>query len=154
MEVIIFLVIGVVFGFICSSIAGGKNRNAMLWGVLGFFFGLITLIIIAVLPRVESSGGEASGEMRAWRASQRSPVRSCPNCRAENSTANQYCANCGSELAMETPGNLPVPGTASPTQHTEPVVSSSREVACKGCGQEVDRQAIQCPNCGTPVGYN
>lgn len=34
-------------------VAGLKNRNQILWGVLGFFFGVFALIVLACLPKVE-----------------------------------------------------------------------------------------------------
>ena len=40
---------------ICVAVAKAKGRNPWLWGILGFFFGFLTLIVIAALP----SGAEA-----------------------------------------------------------------------------------------------
>lgn len=37
-------------------VAGLKNRNQWLWGVLGFFFGIFTLIVLACLPKVDKQG--------------------------------------------------------------------------------------------------
>lgn len=42
-------VLSIVFAFACGSIAESKNRSAGVWGVLGFFGGLLVLIIILVL---------------------------------------------------------------------------------------------------------
>ncbi len=42
---------GLIFGFICNRIAVAKGRGPVLWAVLGFFFSLISLIVIAILPR-------------------------------------------------------------------------------------------------------
>ncbi|MGC9505167.1 hypothetical protein [Baaleninema sp.] len=39
-------------GYACYAIAKSKNRNHALWAVLGFLFGLIAVIIIAVLPNL------------------------------------------------------------------------------------------------------
>jgi peptidoglycan/LPS O-acetylase OafA/YrhL len=47
----IFLVFGVIFGIACALIANSKGRSPVLWGVLGFLFGLIPLIIILVMKR-------------------------------------------------------------------------------------------------------
>ena len=54
--------IGAVIGFVIwigiilwtVSIARKKGRSAGLWGVLAFFFSLIPLIIVAILPRKQS----------------------------------------------------------------------------------------------------
>ena len=51
--------VGAVIGFVIwigiifwtASIARKKGRAAGLWGVLAFFFSLIPLIIVAILPR-------------------------------------------------------------------------------------------------------
>ncbi len=47
---LISLVISVVAAYACYRIAEGKGRSGVLWGVLGFFFSLITLIVILILP--------------------------------------------------------------------------------------------------------
>ncbi len=40
----------VFFGFVCSKIAKYKGRNPTTWFYLGFFLGLLGVIIIALLP--------------------------------------------------------------------------------------------------------
>ncbi len=47
----IFLIFGVIFGIACALIANSKGRSPVLWGILGFLFGLIPLIIIVVMKR-------------------------------------------------------------------------------------------------------
>ena len=47
----IFLIFGVIFGIACALIANSKGRSPVLWGILGFLFGLIPLIIILVMKR-------------------------------------------------------------------------------------------------------
>ena len=47
----IFVVFGVIFAIACALIANSKGRSPFLWGVLGFLFGLIPLIIILVMKR-------------------------------------------------------------------------------------------------------
>ena len=47
----IFVVFGVIFAIACALIANSKGRSPVLWGVLGFLFGLIPLIVILVLKR-------------------------------------------------------------------------------------------------------
>jgi hypothetical protein len=36
---------------VCVYIARTKGRGPVLWGILGFFFSLITLIVLLLLPR-------------------------------------------------------------------------------------------------------
>jgi hypothetical protein len=42
------------FAWLCGSIAAGKNRSSVIYGVLGFFFSIITLIVVLVLPSREA----------------------------------------------------------------------------------------------------
>ena len=37
--------------WLCAWLAGNKGYSPVLFGILGFFFFLITLIVILVLPR-------------------------------------------------------------------------------------------------------
>jgi hypothetical protein len=47
----IFLLIGgVIAAIVCAVIAGAKGRNPIGWGILGFFFSILTLIVVAVIP--------------------------------------------------------------------------------------------------------
>ena len=48
---LIGFVLAILIGYACASIAGGKGRSRTAWGILGFFFTLIALLIIALLPR-------------------------------------------------------------------------------------------------------
>ncbi len=45
------LVIAVLLAWTCARIAGSKGYSPVLFGILGFFFWLITLIVVLVLPR-------------------------------------------------------------------------------------------------------
>ncbi len=45
------LILGIVCAVACYKIAGSKGRGATLWAILGFFFNIIALIIIAILPK-------------------------------------------------------------------------------------------------------
>lgn len=47
----IFVIIGsVIAAVLCAIIAAVKGRSAVLYGVLGLFFSILTLIVILVLP--------------------------------------------------------------------------------------------------------
>lgn len=50
-SLVVWFVVGLIFAFICAAIAGGKGYPRLLFGVLGFFFACITLIIVLVIPR-------------------------------------------------------------------------------------------------------
>ena len=58
MESLIFLIplviyVAIIWGSV--QIANSKGRSAVLWGILAAVFGLIPLIIVAVLPPSEPS---------------------------------------------------------------------------------------------------
>jgi hypothetical protein len=48
----IFTLIGAIIGAIlCGFVAAHKNRSVLLWAILGFFFSILTLIVILILPK-------------------------------------------------------------------------------------------------------
>lgn len=56
---IIVVAIAVVFALVCRSMAGARNRNQNLWTVLGFFFPLISLIILLIIGNDDSKSASA-----------------------------------------------------------------------------------------------
>ncbi|MCL2648427.1 MAG: DUF4339 domain-containing protein [Phycisphaerales bacterium] len=48
-----FLVVGIICAVICGMIASSKGRNIVGWAVLGFLFGIFSLIIVACLPNLK-----------------------------------------------------------------------------------------------------
>lgn len=54
-ESLVSLVVSVICVVACVMIAGRKGRSQVLWGILGFFFSIITLIVIALLPASRSN---------------------------------------------------------------------------------------------------
>ncbi len=58
-SIIIALAIGVAFALVCRSMAGSRNRSQNLWTVLGFFFPLISMIILLILGKDESKAASA-----------------------------------------------------------------------------------------------
>ena len=53
-SVIIYLAIGVEFALICRGMARSRNRSLNLWTILGFFFPLISLIVLLILGKDDS----------------------------------------------------------------------------------------------------
>jgi hypothetical protein len=51
---IFVLIGGFIAAIICAVIAGTKGRNPLGWGLLGFFFSILTLIVIIVIPSKKS----------------------------------------------------------------------------------------------------
>ena len=41
----------VLFAFGCASIARSKGRHTIVWAILGFFFSIVALLIVFLLPR-------------------------------------------------------------------------------------------------------
>lgn len=58
LPLIISLAVAVAIGYACYKIAISKGRNGTLFGVLGFLFPIIVLIIIAVLPAKQPGASE------------------------------------------------------------------------------------------------
>ena len=86
-SVLIQLLIQVALTVICVAVASSKGRNQALWGILGFFFGLITFIVIAALPsRIAVD------------------VRHCPQCDAETDLDSVDCSDCGASFVAEAAG--------------------------------------------------
>jgi ATP/ADP translocase len=51
----IFVAIGsIIAAIICAIIAGTKGRSAILWGILGLFFSILTLIVVIIIPSKKS----------------------------------------------------------------------------------------------------
>lgn len=47
----IFVLIGsVIAAVVCAVIASMKGRSAVLWGLCGLFFSILTLIVVIVVP--------------------------------------------------------------------------------------------------------
>jgi len=47
----VFVAIGsIIAAVVCAVIAGTKGRSAFVWGVLGLFFSILTLIVVIVIP--------------------------------------------------------------------------------------------------------
>ncbi len=52
-------ILGVIAGellsaILCYFLSKKKNRNIILWIILGFIFGIITLVILLLIPKKES----------------------------------------------------------------------------------------------------
>ncbi|GAA4285312.1 hypothetical protein GCM10022261_28430 [Brevibacterium daeguense] len=43
------IVLGLLFGWICRKVAGRKSRSKFWWGIWGFFFTWVALIVLALL---------------------------------------------------------------------------------------------------------
>lgn len=78
---IFILAIPIGLGFCCRAVALNKHRPGGLWFGLGFFLGLLALVIIACLP-----DELANNQSNTW---------ICLNCGTLNNEQNNYCSKCG-----------------------------------------------------------
>jgi len=89
--VILFLQ-SMAFGLFCRYIAGEKKRSKENWFVLGFFFSILALIAIAVVPvntRIDHSIPNPDLHVK------------CPDCRKFISKDTSLCAYCGCKLVSQ-----------------------------------------------------
>jgi hypothetical protein len=49
-KLIFYVIGGVIAAIVCGIIAVAKGRNPLGWGILGFFFSILTLIVVIVIP--------------------------------------------------------------------------------------------------------
>lgn len=56
---IIAIAIAVAFALICRAMARSRNRSQNLWTVLGFFFPLISVIILLIMGTDKSKSASA-----------------------------------------------------------------------------------------------
>lgn len=49
MELLIIIIVGGLFAWLCAEMAESRNRDRNIWGVLGFIFGIIAVIILALI---------------------------------------------------------------------------------------------------------
>lgn len=48
-QLILSILMGFVFGFVCSNLARKRGKNSLLWFQLGFFFGILALLFFYIL---------------------------------------------------------------------------------------------------------
>ena len=45
--------VALAIGYACSKIARDKGRGPVLWGILGFLFTIVTLVVVLLVPSKE-----------------------------------------------------------------------------------------------------
>lgn len=86
-----FVILWLIVAAFCGAIASSKNRSFLGWFILGFFFSLLALIAVAVMPALP-------GKIVAARPMRTESPKLCPDCNTQNSRAFRYCSNCGAPL--------------------------------------------------------
>lgn len=140
---ILSIVMGVVFGVICSFIAKSKNRYTLGYFLLGLFFGIFGLIITALMPKKEvvqpyappfqpSRPVPPTPPSAQWQSN----AYACPQCSWQVNPDTQICPNCGFILK-------------SPAGQVEAPLSGFEK--CPSCGMSVQRGTKWCGFCGSPL---
>lgn len=119
MEVVLLLIVlGVVCGFICNAIA--KSRESMNPGgafALGFFLGIIGILIVAIMPNRKAAEATAAQVTAAAATAQAAALQieatasrmhatdtmECPRCAETIKAKAKVCRFCGYELAPMPP---------------------------------------------------
>lgn len=79
------LISSIVFGIICSTIASSKNRSAISWFFLGFFFGLIGLICVICAEKYPVNNNKYHTNKIV---------------EEKNAKINIVCSRCGNQINM------------------------------------------------------
>jgi uncharacterized membrane protein len=48
-EILIIIIVGALFAWLCAEMAETRNRDKTTWAILGFLFGLISVIVLALI---------------------------------------------------------------------------------------------------------
>lgn len=83
---LLILVLGITFGLMAGGTATKRGRSAW-WGLLGFFLGLIGLVIVGIFVR------PATPAMQTV---------TCPDCGSAKPSPQAFCSNCGHPPAPAT----------------------------------------------------
>jgi len=58
LTILIIIFYSIAFGIFSSYLAKEKNRDSLSWFLLGFFFGLVALLTLIGLPKLENVDDE------------------------------------------------------------------------------------------------
>ena len=88
-------IISIVYAVICAIIASKKDRNPLGWAALGFLFGLIAIIIIAVIDSPYSSSPRSNSVSvdNTWYSDREYPAYKCSAC--GKAVTKRTCPHCG-----------------------------------------------------------
>ncbi|MBO5852157.1 MAG: hypothetical protein J6R29_07480 [Clostridia bacterium] len=140
--IFLLLVVQVVFIVICVKIAKSKGYGALGWGLAGFVFGFIALIVLLCLPDLAVSYSNPS-----W---------ICKHCGQIYYNPSSKCFNCGNDRCSSnsTPATVqsiskPTQPISKPKQPTQPQTQKVVGWICPKCKEENNANAHYCINCYT-----
>ncbi len=140
--IFLLLVVQVVFIVICVKIAKSKGYSSLGWGLAGFVFGLIALIVLLCIPDLT--------------VSYNNPVWICKHCGQMHYRHFSTCLNCGISryLSNSTPATVqsiskPTQPISKPKQPTQPQTQKVVGWICPKCKEENNASAHYCINCYT-----
>ena len=84
-EAIVFLLVWGVIAVLTAHIADAKNRDAMIWFLLGCTVGLIALVAIILLPAISKAKANPF------------QFHACPWCMSDVPNTARLCARCGKD---------------------------------------------------------
>lgn len=147
---------------VTAYVAKNKGRNTVLWLILGLVGGVISLIVVALLPKVSgnslngssfgpplnnnsSSANDGWSNLRGQNLQtgpQDEQKQICPQCGYLVSNSARYCENCGHKMRFKF--NL--------DKDSDELLKSNRH--CPKCNQLVKKGVAYCPNCGNKLSAN
>lgn len=62
---VVWPIVGLICAIICAGMAGSRGRSGVLWGILGFFFGLLAILVLAIIGKDRSAMAFHAGYLPA-----------------------------------------------------------------------------------------
>ena len=121
MELVFFLIWGVIWGALCAWLAAEKGRDVAIWFILGFFFALIAVIVLGLSPSVETplpavttptyrplapAYSAQPSESRRPAALASEGTKRCPDCAEDVKVEARICRFCRYEFPAPPPGEI------------------------------------------------